>query len=199
MGGAFFDAVLIQEDGKRQCLGQELLAHTLMMVHFTVNEATDTTQLQLQMWEDEAWEGSPEGKPDPPQDRLVFSESGKSEISTVITAHRDAMYWVCAKTNHNARVQAIISTGRHHKPVALLKDKHLQPTEEQLNQVIDGLDNYHANLMRIRQKEEETFRVTDQTTSWIMWVALFNMVLTVAASGWQMFAIKVYLRQKKII
>merc|ERR1712194_950329 len=146
-------------------------------------------------------EGSPDDvtKPDPSPDNLVFSEGGKKEISTVITSHRDAMYWVCAKTNHNARVQAKISTGRHHQPIALLKDKHLQPTEEQLNQVIDGLDNYHANLMRIRQKEEETFRVTDQTTSWIMWVALFNMVLTVAASGWQMFAIKVYLRQKKII
>ncbi len=61
------------------------------------------------------------------------------------------------------------------------------------------LSGYHQNVLRMRHKEEETLAVNDETSWRILYVSLFNIVLTIVYGGWQMFSIKTYFRAKKII
>mmetsp|Transcript_15359 Transcript_15359/g.33753 ORF Transcript_15359/g.33753 Transcript_15359/m.33753 type:complete len:208 (+) Transcript_15359:115-738(+) len=177
--------VSVTGQGKK-CYGEQVSKHELLVIEFGVLSPPGSTVSVSVL--------SPS--------TTIFSDHDREKVKTAFTTYEAGPHWMCVQNDgpKPIEVNMTVLAGPQAKDYSkIAKKEHLEDTQITLRKVEETLRNYHSNVLYIRAREERMRETNDSTAFRVIGFCLFNVLLIIGVSGWQMLYFKRFFRSKKII
>lgn len=195
---AAFQAMLELPGGGKQCIGEQLSKHVLVVgeVHLlhpvppppSSGRKMNTPLLVTAL--------------DSSSATPVYKQQGKEHVRTAFTTTTAGTHSLCVQNLGADRMVVDIQIlwgpeARDYGQIA--KAEHLDEIMLQLMRLQDRLKLYQANVLYMRQNEQRMRDDSDNTASWLMTFCVVNVLLLILTALASAYYFKRFFRSKKII
>eukprot|EP01104_Vermistella_antarctica_P002560 TRINITY_DN12798_c0_g1_i1.p1 TRINITY_DN12798_c0_g1~~TRINITY_DN12798_c0_g1_i1.p1 ORF type:complete len:215 (-),score=62.35 TRINITY_DN12798_c0_g1_i1:76-720(-) len=143
-------------------------------------------------------------------DNILVRKEDATEGTVAITTQFYGDYKFCffdeAKAGQNVnptytrRVNFVLKHGVEAKDYSeVAKQEDLKPLEIELIRIEDSLDALNHEMMRFRNRGEVMQNTNSSTNARVLWFSVISTLILLSLGVWQIFYLKRYFRQKKLI
>ena len=130
----------------------------------------------------------------------------------VRTSQRDDVYVICFENtviekvstnsgpNDGVREVSIeVVIGNEEQYDDMTKDHNLKPMELELKRIEDESASILQTFQHLKKREEEMRDTNESTNARVLWFSILSMGCLVALGSWQVYYLKNFFQQKKLI
>lgn len=133
----------------------------------------------------------------------IFESLNDHDTKTAFTTFYASSYSFCVFNSNTPKIINVhfeIKYGSEAKDYAkIAKTEHLNVATVHIKQIIDQMNNFHNNLIRMKIMEENEKKNGDKLNDSLMWFALITIVIIIITAVIQDFYFKKFFTSKKII
>lgn len=132
----------------------------------------------------------------------IFESTNEHDIKTAFTTFYTSSYSFCSHNNteNKINVHLEIKYGSEAKDYTqIAKSEHLNEAGTNLKKIIDQMNSFHKNLIRIKEMEEKEKVNSDKLNDTLMWFSIVTIIIIIITAVIQDFYFKKFFTSKKII
>lgn len=177
-----------------RCLKEELSRDVLVLGNYSVEQQQPSLRLHFTIM-------------DPSKGEIFAKDADEAHFS--FTTENGGEFLFCFNDitdqsrlayGYSRRVALELKTGVDAKDYTELAGKeNLSKLEVEMRRIEDGVAEILNDLKYLRRREERMRDTNESTNSRVAWLSIFSVVTMVAVGAWQIYYLKRYFQQKKIL
>jgi len=137
-----------------------------------------------------------------PDQRIVYEGVRESEGKYTFNTYSPGLYSFCFSNRMSTltpkTVSFIITIGESNK-IDVAKQEHLTPLENSIIQLTEGVNAIQAEQEYMKMREQAHRNTNESTNARILWWSIFEALVLVAMSVWQVYYLRRFFEVKRVV